>query len=91
VAFAARFERGVVGEARLVVSAIAAKPKVVGGLADLILGRPLDDTSLEAVAAAAHRQCHPIINVAYDADWRRAMVPVFVKRAMRDARDGAPS
>lgn len=88
VAFAARLEDGVVTEARLVVSAIAAKPKRVGGLETLLVGRPLDDAALDAVADAAHRQCHPLINVPYDADWRRAMVPVFVRRAMRDAREG---
>src|SRR5262249_12560480 len=41
VAFAARMN-GVVEEARLVVSAIAAKPRVISGLDALLGGRPLD-------------------------------------------------
>jgi len=87
VAFAARVN-GVCEEARLVVSALAAKPKVIGGLEKLVRGRPLDDAAIEAVAGAASQQCRPQTNVPYDQDYRHAMVPVFVKRAIRDALEG---
>ena len=43
-----------------------------------------------AVAAAASKQCRPLINVPYDDDWRHAMVPVLVTRALRDTF-GIPS
>jgi 4-hydroxybenzoyl-CoA reductase subunit beta len=85
VAFAARVN-GVCESARLVVSAIAAKPKTVGGVDAIVRGRPLDDAVAEELARAAHRQCHPLINVPYDAEYRREMVPVFVRRAVREAR-----
>jgi 4-hydroxybenzoyl-CoA reductase subunit beta len=84
VAFAARMN-GTVEEARLVVSAIAARPRVISGVEALLVGRVLDDAAIDALAEAAHRQCHPLINVPYDAEWRRAMVPVYVKRAVREA------
>ncbi len=85
VAFAARLEGGACERAKLVVSALAARPRVIAGLDALVRGKALDADTLSAVARAAHQQCHPLPNVAYDTDWRRAMVPVFVTRAIRDA------
>jgi 4-hydroxybenzoyl-CoA reductase subunit beta len=84
VAFAARVN-GVCEEARLVVSALAAKPKTIGGLAALVRGRALDGPTVEAVAQAAYQQCRPQTSVPYDADWRHEMVPVFVRRAIAEA------
>jgi CO/xanthine dehydrogenase FAD-binding subunit len=88
VAFAARLEGGRCADARLVIGALGAKPRLIGGVAELSRGRALDGGLGEALAAAAAKQCHPLINVAYDRDYRHAMVPVFVKRAVRDAAGG---
>ena len=52
VAFAARVDDGACETARLVVSAIAAKPRVIGGVDALVRGRPLDDD----VARGARRR-----------------------------------
>ncbi len=85
VAFAARVSNGVCDEARLVVSSIAAKPRVISGVATIVSGKPLDEAAAQALGAAAYQQCHPLINVAYDQDYRREMVPVYVRRAVREA------
>jgi 4-hydroxybenzoyl-CoA reductase subunit beta len=85
VAFAARLENGRCAGARLVVSALAAKPRVIAGADEAVRGKALDAAAADALAALAAKQCHPLINVAYDADYRRAMVPVFVRRAVADA------
>jgi len=85
VAFAARLEQGVCQDARLVIGALGAKPRSVGGVAELARGRALDQALGEELAAAAAKQCRPLINVAYDPDYRHAMVPVFVRRAVRAA------
>ena len=84
VAFAARMN-GACESARLVVSAIAAKPRTIHGVDDVVRGRPLDGDVAAALGAIAHKQCQPLINVAYDQDYRRAMVPVFVRRAVMEA------
>jgi len=89
VAFAARLGGAACEGARLVVSAIAARPRVITGIDDLARGRPLDDAVVDAIAQAAWKQCHPLINVSYDADYRREMVPVYVRRAVREARGEA--
>jgi 4-hydroxybenzoyl-CoA reductase subunit beta len=88
VAFAAKVRDARVERARLVVSALGAKPRVVGGLDAVVRGRALDDALAETVAAIAYKQCRPLINVPYDDAWRHEMVPVFVKRAMREAAGG---
>ena len=65
----------------LVVSALGARPKVVTGLDRLVPGNRLVDVA-DAVAAQAYKQCHPLENIIVDPDWRRAMVPVYVRRAL---------
>ena len=88
VAFSARVSNGACDDARLVVSALGAKPRLIGGLDGLVKGRSLDDQLGAALADAAYKQCHPLINVPYDHDYRREMVPVFVRRAVHDAAQG---
>ena len=88
VAFAARLEGGHCADARLVIGALGAKPRLIGGTGQMARGRALDAALGEELAAAAAKQCHPLINVAYDRDYRHAMVPVLVKRAVREAAGG---
>jgi len=85
IAFTARMRDAVCEEARLVVGALAAKPRTVGGLDALVAGKPLDEAAIDALARTAYTQCKPIINIAYDDDYRHEMVPVFVRRAVREA------
>lgn len=65
----------------LVVSALGARPKVVTGLDRIVAGHRLGDVA-DAVAAQAFKQCHPLENIIVDPDWRRAMVPIYVRRAL---------
>jgi 4-hydroxybenzoyl-CoA reductase subunit beta len=65
----------------LVVSALGARPRVVTGLDRIVAGNRLGDVA-EAVAAQAFKQCHPLENIIVDPDWRRAMVPIYVRRAL---------
>lgn len=67
----------------LVVSALGARPRVVTGLDRVVAGNRLADVA-DAVAAQAFKQCHPLENIIVDPDWRRAMVPVYVRRALED-------
>lgn len=67
----------------LVVSALGARPRVVSGLERIVPGNRLLDAA-DAVAAAAFKQCHPLENIIVDPDWRRAMVPVYVRRALEE-------
>ncbi len=69
-----------------VVTALGARPRLLTGWAEIAIGRVLDDDVLDALAERAHEQCHPLENLIVDPDWRRAMVPVYVRRALLRAR-----
>jgi 4-hydroxybenzoyl-CoA reductase subunit beta len=73
---------GAVASLSLVVSALGARPRVVSGL-DRLAGAPLAEI-VEAAAQQAYKQCHPLENIIVDPDWRRAMVPVYVRRALEE-------
>jgi 4-hydroxybenzoyl-CoA reductase subunit beta len=75
-------EDGTVRAVEGVVTGLGSRPKELTGWSDIARGRRLDDEIVDALAERAHRQCHPLENMIVDPDWRRAMVPVFVKRAL---------
>jgi 4-hydroxybenzoyl-CoA reductase subunit beta len=73
-----------VRELRMVVSALGSRPRAIAGLDKVAAGRRLDAETIDAVAERAFRQCHPLTNIIVDAEWRRAMVPVHVRRALQE-------
>jgi 4-hydroxybenzoyl-CoA reductase subunit beta len=79
---------GTISELRMVVSALGARPRVLSGLDRVAHGRVLDEDVIEAVAERAYQQCHPLTNIIVDPDWRRAMVPVQVRRVLRELANG---
>jgi len=82
---------GTMADATLVVSAIAATPRRIDGIAELARGRrPDDPAAIAALGERARRVTVPLTNLDGDVEWRRAMVPVFVKRAFHAARAAAP-
>jgi 4-hydroxybenzoyl-CoA reductase subunit beta len=74
---------GTVRDLRGVVTALGSRPRQLTGWADLARGERLTDSVVEALAERAHRQCHPLENIIVDPEWRRAMVPVYVRRALQ--------
>jgi 4-hydroxybenzoyl-CoA reductase subunit beta len=79
--------------ADVVVTALAAQPKRVAKVIDLLRGLAPDsprfaEAAVE-VAALAHKQCRPLANIPGDADYRREMVPVYVKRTLLAAANGS--
>jgi 4-hydroxybenzoyl-CoA reductase subunit beta len=69
----------------LVVSALAARPRHI--TTDFAVGRPLDASLIDELAARAHKQANPMTNICDDPAWRKDMVPVYVKRAIAHALD----
>jgi 4-hydroxybenzoyl-CoA reductase subunit beta len=83
---------GAVSDADLVITALAARPlRIHRARAALAAKRPgapeFDEAGAES-AAQAHAQCHPLENVPGDADYRREMVPVLVRRTLEAAARG---
>jgi CO/xanthine dehydrogenase FAD-binding subunit len=58
-------------------------------LRDTRVGTPAFDAAVDAVADEAFRQCKPMDNVPGDAEYRREMVPVYVRRTLHAAARGA--
>jgi 4-hydroxybenzoyl-CoA reductase subunit beta len=84
VAVAADFAAGeVVAAMRIVVSALGSRPRQVTGLEKVAAGQRLSEALIETIAERAHQQCHPLSNIIVDEEWRHAMVPVYVRRALR--------
>jgi 4-hydroxybenzoyl-CoA reductase subunit beta len=65
-----------------VVTGLGSRPRVLSGWTDLAEGERLDDELVDELCARAHKQCHPLENIIVDPEWRRAMVPVYVRRAL---------
>ncbi|NLG61782.1 MAG: 4-hydroxybenzoyl-CoA reductase subunit beta [Candidatus Cloacimonetes bacterium] len=86
IAVAGDFEGDVVQDLRIVVSALGSRPRQLSGLEKIVAGQRLTDEVVDAVAERAFAQCHPLENIIVDPEWRRAMVPVYVKRALAELR-----
>jgi len=87
VAVAAEIETdGVVRSLAGAVTGLGARPKELTGWSKLAVGARMDDALLDALAERARTQCHPLENMAVDPEWRRAMVGVYVRRALERLR-----
>jgi 4-hydroxybenzoyl-CoA reductase subunit beta len=73
---------GTVASIRGVVSALGSRPRVLSGWDGIAEGTTLDETVIGALAERAESQCRPLDNITLDPEWRRAMVPVYVRRAL---------
>ena len=87
VAVAARMDGGRrVRAIRGVVTGLGSRPRELSGWGKIAEGEVLDEALIEALARRAHAQCRPLDNVIVETDWRRAVVPVYVKRALERLR-----
>lgn len=83
----ARFDVDVANKitlARVVVSALGARPNRLA--LEPFIGRVLDDVVTDEISKLAFAKCTPLTNIADDPAWRKDMVPVYVKRAIAEAR-----
>ncbi len=78
---------GTIGALHIVVSALGSRPRRITGLDRITAGQRLTGEVIERVVERAHAQCHPLTNIIVDADWRRAMVPVHVRRALASLQE----
>jgi len=76
---------GVVGDASVVLGAVASRPVSVPEAASLV-GRTLTDEAIEAVGAAAADRATPLDNTDLAYAWRKKMVAPTVAAALRELR-----
>ena len=82
---------GVVRDARLAIGSVAARVEVLADAAAALIGRPLDDDAINACATAAVTGLTPLDDVRATADYRLAMVPTLVRRALLAIRNDETS
>lgn len=80
-------ERGTVQEARVVLNAVAPTPKLVERATQVLVGGPPDEDAFAAAATAARDAAEPITDARGSADFRRDLVEVLARRALRGALD----
>jgi 4-hydroxybenzoyl-CoA reductase subunit beta len=75
----------------IVVSALAARPRVIKATRALAVGKALSDAPRSEIAEAVFKECTPLPNVDEDTVWRKRMVRVLVDRALVRLGVGGPS
>ncbi len=85
VAVALRLEGARVAEARIVLGSVGSSPVTAAEAARELVGRPLDEDSIRAAAAATRAAATPMDNTDLDPRWRGQVTPVFVARTLRAA------
>jgi carbon-monoxide dehydrogenase medium subunit len=75
--------------ARVALAAVAPTPLLVGEAGEVLVGTTLTDGDLDRAAEAARSAARPISDMRGDADYRRHLAGVLVKRALRIALDRA--
>jgi len=81
----------VVHDLRIAVTALAATPQALRKVGELAEGRAPGDELWAEIADEAFAQCHPLTNIDGDPAWRREMVRVFTRRALREALERGAS
>lgn len=76
---------GTVADARLALTAVNPAPRQVPGIDQILCGRPLAEEVLEECATRALKVARPLRTSASTMEYRRHMVGVLVKRALREA------
>ena len=79
-------DEDIVKDAKLALGAVAATPKRAWQAEQFVIGKKLtDDVILEAAEIASQQDCTPISDIRASADYRREMVRVHVRDALRKA------
>lgn len=81
-------ENGVCSDIRIALGAVAATPRRAYHAEELLKGKALTDELIEEAAVCASLQdCAPITDMRATAEYRRELVKVLTRRALRHCRD----
>ncbi len=72
---------GKLKQGKVAVGVLGPRPRLIP--LDRWVGRPIDETLAQQVAAQVFDRCHPLPNVLYDHEYRRERLRVEVLRAIR--------
>ena len=84
IAAAVRFDGQNVAGFRLVANALENVPVVLDRLGERVLGRPLTEEAIVAIAKDAEQAVRPVKNTNLPPSYRKAMTRVYTERALRE-------
>ncbi|AGL03256.1 FAD binding domain-containing protein [Desulfoscipio gibsoniae] len=87
VAVAVTMEGNVCKDARIALGAVGPVPMRAPKAEAMIIGKTVNEELLEEVGVCASTECKPISDIRGSEEYRRDMVRVFTKRALRKAID----
>jgi carbon-monoxide dehydrogenase medium subunit len=73
---------------RVALGGVADQPVLATAAGGIASGSPLDDQSIAAAAQAALEVADPPSDVRASADYRRHLIPVYVRRVLTELREG---
>jgi carbon-monoxide dehydrogenase medium subunit len=88
VAVTVGLEEGCFRSVKIALGAVAPTPIRAKTAEKTLAGQMLDDAVIAEAAEAAAAECRPVTDVRASADYRREMVKVFTRRALRQATQG---
>jgi 4-hydroxybenzoyl-CoA reductase subunit beta len=77
---------GTVREARLILGGVAPAPIEVSDAEQALVGRRLDQETINAAAEACYLKARPLDNTDFLMNWRKQMARPFVRRALEEFR-----
>ncbi len=86
VAAAARLDGERIADLRLVANAVASIPLWMEEIASRFVGQPLSDATIDAVAEAMTAAVSPVRTTLLPPSYRKQMIAVMTRRALRDIR-----
>ncbi|KKM12512.1 carbon monoxide dehydrogenase [Clostridiales bacterium PH28_bin88] len=85
VAAAVTMKQGIINNARIVLGAVAPIPMKARKTEELLAGKVVTDDLLDEAGVCAAGECKPISDIRGSEEYRREMIRVFTKRALRKA------
>lgn len=83
-------ENAKIEQARLVLGAIGPSPIVLSDAGRLLEGKKLTEDLIQSVSQEGVEKARPVANLSMDANYRRKMIGVLIKRALRKAMEIEP-
>jgi carbon-monoxide dehydrogenase medium subunit len=88
VAARLRIEKGICTDAKIALGAVAITPIRAPRAEEILIGKKLTEEVIAEASVAAMNSCNPISDIRASAEYRKDMIRVFTKRAIKQAMEG---
>lgn len=88
VAVKIQVEDGICKDAKIALGAVATTPIRAPKAEEVLIGKELTDEVIAEASVAAMESCNPISDIRASKEYRKDMIRVFTKRAIKQAMEG---